>query len=676
MKRILLGLVILITGSMLHAQMTVGPTISTASGPVPFMYYTPGNYRATGTGHPMIISLGGVGEQGDGTPTGLQNLYIGGIPKKIHDGSNMVFSYTDGANVTTTDGFVVLAPQIPQGAGWQNYFVDAVITYGKAHFNIDPNRIFLTGYSLGGEGTWNYVSNSANAGQLAGIIPISTNYGVNYCNVAGNKIAVWAFQGAQDNIYGGSAQHSIINNINACANLIIPAYDSIYADYIHGADFWDNNVYSLTNNFQYPNAFQWMLKINKSTNVNTDAAPVPVISNGNVVNLTTPINIRNFPVLDGSKSTDDDIIVSYKWQEASVPSGTNVSVVTPQRPVATVSLGNGVFLVPTGTYTFRFGVKDYLTSATYSGHTHTQTATKTINVSYPASGFSAPATDAGGTITIPVTQSSVTRWSGNAAAYPCAQCNVTGYNWQYVSGPPNNHATLSSFDGTQTYGTGDNNVSFTNLDQSGAYVFQFSAKNAHGDIGTDNLTIIKQGTLLPVNYAYFNGQGVGNKNVLSWATTQEVNSERFDITRSTDGVNFSIIGSLASKGGAVLTNYGFDDNNPPLGLAYYRLSQVDKDGHSALSATVSVTNRKTGLYIEKYPNPVHDNLTVTLQSTGNGTAKVVVADMQGKAILQQVWQKDLPLLKKTINVGALQNGVYQLIITVGEEKQVSSFVKY
>ena len=209
----------------------------------------------------------------------------------------------------------------------------------------------------------------------------------------------------------------------------------------------------------------------------------------------------------------------------------------------------------------------------------------------------------------------------------------------------------------------------------GTYQFQYSATNTFGETGSDILTITKLAAL-PVTYAYFNGQNAGAKNVLSWATTVEVNSDRFDVQRSTDGVSFNTIGSINSKGGASLTTYSFDDNNAPTGIAYYRLSQVDKDGRSSLSSVVSLNNRRTGVYIEKYPNPVHDNLTVTVQGSINGSVQMIVADMQGKAIIQQHWQKDIPALKKIVGVGSLQNGVYQMIITIGQEKQVSSFVKY
>jgi len=55
---------------------------------------------------------------------------------------------------------------------------------------------------------------------------------------------------------------------------------------------------------------------------------------------------------------------------------------------------------------------------------------------------------------------------------------------------------------------------------------------------------------------------------------------------------------------------------------------------------------------------------------------MVIADMQGKTVIQQQWQMNQSLLKRTIDVSALQNGVYHIIITIGGEKQITGFVKY
>ena len=678
MKKLLLALFCLGVVYTSDAQMTQGVVTTTTHGNINFLYYTPPNYRSTGTGHPLIISLGGVGEQGDGSSNpnnGISNLYIGGIPKKIKDGEDMVFTYN-----TTTDGFVVIAPQLPQNGNWQNYYVDEMMNYAVTHFNIDQNRIFLTGYSLGGIGTWEYGS-SPNINKLAGIIPISAGYPADqaFCSIAGAKVAVWAFMGEKDFTFNNDpyVANEITNTINQCSNLIIPAYDSTYPNEVHGADFWDNTVYSPTNNKHYPNVFQWMLMINRNIPIAGNQVPVASAKMGGTNNytVTTPFKLSDLPLLDGSGSTDaDDIIVDYLWEQLSGPALVNFSTstthtYTSQWPTSPIYSDNFGFSLQPGTYTFRLRVKDYLTLLPG----HTQTANVTLNVNLPGA-TSAPAVNAGGARSISVDND---KQQGDAYFYNCTNCNAQSYNWTIVSFPAGASPQLKDFNNiNNAYIPGSTQAGFANLTVAGDYKFRYSVANRAGDVGSDILTITRLSSALPVNYAYFKGENAGSKNTLTWATTSEINSDRFDIQRSTDGTSFSNVGTVASKGGAILTEYSFDDNNAPFGISYYRLSQVDKDGKTTLSKTISVNNRKTGVYIEQYPNPVHDNLTVNVQSVVTGKIKMIVADMQGKTIIQQEWQKDQPSLKKIVSVGSLQNGVYQMIISIGQEKTVSSFVKY
>jgi hypothetical protein len=66
---------------------------------------------------------------------------------------------------------------------------------------------------------------------------------------------------------------------------------------------------------------------------------------------------------------------------------------------------------------------------------------------------------------------------------------------------------------------------------------------------------------------------------LEWETVSEINNERFEIQRSSDGKNFDIIGVVDGHG---TTNeslkYKFDDRFPLFGFNYYRFRQVDYDG--------------------------------------------------------------------------------------------------
>ena len=661
----------------LSAQLTQGSVASASApgGSIYFYQYKPPHYNSNTDLLPLIISLHGGGEGGPADGSNLINVLGFGLPMLVRDGSVLEFTWQN-----KTEGFIMLAPQTTADLtnDWPLFYVDEMIAYGISNLRADPNRVFLTGYSLGGKGVWKYATSSAaNAAKLAGIVPaaaIPVNAGTNFCNIGANQVATWV-QHAEHDEFGGVQQAidytNAVNNASCPASPgfpappVVPAVDTIYPTGSHG--IYMQKTYDVTNNSHYPNVFQWMLKVNRNLDPATNQNPVPVIAGPSVVDLTAPVNVRNFPLLDGSASYDnDDIIMDYLWEQTA---GNMLLPNSPANQWPTASVSSGQIGVPAGTYSFRLRVKDYLTFKPG----HTQFGTKTVNIVLPASGHAGPATDAGNDYILGSAETSLAR-TGNADPIYGGTLSSGFYNWTFVSGPKT--AILKTFDGSANYPGGDNNVMFTDMTAPGVYIFEFTAGNNFGDLGTDQVAITKLNAALPVNYAYISGKNADNKNIITWATTAEVNSDRFDIQRSTDGVNFTIISSVSSKGGAILTEYSFDDSNAPVGISYYRLSQVDKDGHTTISKIISINNKKAGIYIEKYPNPVHNNLTVTVQGNTNGSLQVAIADMQGKTIMQQQWQKDQSLLKKIVNVTALQNGVYQMIITIGKEKQISSFVKY
>ena len=73
---------------------------------------------------------------------------------------------------------------------------------------------------------------------------------------------------------------------------------------------------------------------------------------------------------------------------------------------------------------------------------------------------------------------------------------------------------------------------------------------------------------LPVTLLSFRGYKDGSRNQLRWTTTTELNNRGFEVQRSTDGINYSVIGfvnSIALFGNSSSDlDYTFTDNNPTL----------------------------------------------------------------------------------------------------------------
>ena len=101
---------------------------------------------------------------------------------------------------------------------------------------------------------------------------------------------------------------------------------------------------------------------------------------------------------------------------------------------------------------------------------------------------------------------------------------------------------------------------------------------------------------------------------VSWATASEQNSAYFAVERSGDGRAFVEIGRVAAAGtsGQVHT-YELLDRQPLVGVAYYRLRQVDVDGtatYSPVQALVLGNATAAGMHI--YPNPATASATTVM----------------------------------------------------------------
>ncbi|MBS1564407.1 MAG: dienelactone hydrolase family protein, partial [Bacteroidetes bacterium] len=589
---------------------------------------------------PLIISLGGVGERGD-TDDEMNTIAANGILLQVTNGATMQFTYNG-----QQESFLILSPQLSKSYGnWQEFYIDAMIEYAKANLNVDPNRIFLTGYSLGGGGTWKYATSSAaRAANLAGIIPAagSPDYYTNgFCYIAQNKVATWAFHAADDGTVDPNYTRFAVSSINACSGLQVPARARIYPDGNHA--IWNVRTYDTSNTWQYPNIYQWMMKVSRSINPATDVPPV-ANAGPTVINLTVPARNTNI-VLNGYPSSDaDDIVSEYLWTKASNNPlyyftnfyGTAQTSEWPAPTVVSSSNGSGGWL-DLGDYTFTLQVKDYKSQIS--------TTTITYHVQKPATGNALPGAYVdGNTVTLSSTQTS-TSFSGEGKDW---DGTLSAYKWTQLTGPAT--VTMNGADG--------NFVTMSNVVTPGTYTFRFRVTDNQGGTGDATATIIKQSaSSLPVTYGYFRGESAGSSNVLSWATVQESNSDHFNVQRSTDGVLFTPIGAVTATGATNGSSYTFTDVNAPQGKALYRLQQVDKDGKSTISDIITINNAGRGYVMTAWPNPAKDNLWVTISGNLYGKLQVLVTDMQGRVVSQELISKSQSSFRKDIHISQLQSGL-------------------
>ncbi len=172
--------------------------------------------------------------------------------------------------------------------------------------------------------------------------------------------------------------------------------------------------------------------------------------------------------------------------------------------------------------------------------------------------------------------------------------------------------------------------------------------------GLSTRDIIIGSTSLPVELVSFTTTYLGNYQVsLNWESSSEINNDFYLIKRSTDGIVWEDISTVASNGNGLISQfYEITDEVEQGGDYYYRLVQVDFGGTKEELATSTIQIDFEDLLI--FPNPPNGFLNI---DSPNAT-KVVFMDINGK----QIFQSPTANRQHQINTSFLQKGIYFLLL--------------
>jgi predicted peptidase len=239
----------------LAARMVAGKFA--AAGPAPEVHYqlfVPANY-STAKRYPLIVSLHGAGSHGTDN---LRQL------------SSTVGAVIDGAQAV--EPTFVLVPQDPTGDKWvtlsgeapyRNFRqaerpqsaaagrVLAGIDELERAYPIDPDRVYLTGGSAGGTGTWDLITRNG-VGRFAAAVPVT---GANDPSSAASiaRLPIWAFHGVKDAIAPVENSREMVAELRAMGS---PIKYTEYPDVGH--ESWDRA-------YAEPDLFPWLLSQKRET---------------------------------------------------------------------------------------------------------------------------------------------------------------------------------------------------------------------------------------------------------------------------------------------------------------------------------------------------------------------------------------------------------------------------
>lgn len=175
---------------------------------------------------PLLLFLHGSGERGDD----IAKVKIHGPPKLIDQGRDLPF--------------IVASPQLAEGQTWDAQSLAGLLDKLLEETPADPDRVYVTGLSLGGHGTWALAA--AHGERIAAIAPVS-GAGAPATADAIKEMPIWSFHGALDDVVAPGQNILMVETVNKSGGA---ARLTVYPDLGH--DAW-------TRTYENPELYDWLL---------------------------------------------------------------------------------------------------------------------------------------------------------------------------------------------------------------------------------------------------------------------------------------------------------------------------------------------------------------------------------------------------------------------------------
>lgn len=195
---------------------------------LPYLLYLPEGYGADDSRWPLVLFLHGAGERG----RDIERVRIHGPAKLIAQGRKFPF--------------ILVAPQCPEYEVWDTRVLAALLDEVIGRYRVDEDRVYCTGLSMGGYGTWALAM--AQPRRFAAIVPICGGGCLQQLLVARLKpVPVWCFHGAKDPVVPLAESQVLVNGLKETGGNV---RFTVYPD--AGHDAW-------TQTYEDPAVWDWLL---------------------------------------------------------------------------------------------------------------------------------------------------------------------------------------------------------------------------------------------------------------------------------------------------------------------------------------------------------------------------------------------------------------------------------
>jgi predicted peptidase len=197
-----------------------------------YLLYLPKDYEQQES-WPLLLFLHGAGERGDD----INLVKKHGPPKLIEAGKEFPF--------------IVVSPQCPRGRWWETFELAALLDEIEEQYKVDKDRVYVTGLSMGGFGTWALAAYQPE--RFAAMAPICGGGDPIRARFAAG-VPAWVFHGAKDPVVPLERSETMVEALKKARGSVEVKF-TIYPE--AGHDAW-------TATYDNPAFYQWLLEHKRS----------------------------------------------------------------------------------------------------------------------------------------------------------------------------------------------------------------------------------------------------------------------------------------------------------------------------------------------------------------------------------------------------------------------------